>query len=284
MKTYHLGPLTKQEICAWLFELRARAFCPISHYAVAAVGRVRDVSGKDVYLAGVNVENGDHRLSTHAEEGVLSAMIAGMGAGARLEEIWAAAAPDHLGPGADHPLARACPSYCGKCRQQIAGLAAGPDIFLHAVSLHGAVQAQRLSALLPGVMTLENLDGPGAKKESVRAFDAALLARGADVDEKMAAEWLSNLSAHAPISGKGRAAVLAFSSGLAAAGAEIEDAAFLSINACQAALAVAAVQGVDVQQDKLSAIYLRSEDKGLRASDRQILQRVMTPATRVTFL
>ena len=283
MKTHHIGKLAFAEIFSWLLALRSRAYCPISHYAVAAVGRALDSTGQDIYLAGVNVENADHRLSTHAEEGVLAALVTALGPSARLQEIWAVAAPDHLRSGDDDVLAKIIPSYCGKCRQQMAGLAVGAEMKLHGISLDGQVDTMTLAQALKGYMTLENIEASSHHLISgVSIFDSQKMFQRGDVDIK---QWLGQLQACDPITQHGRCSILSFNSDAHVAGVDIEDAAFLSISAYQAALAIAAVQGVDVSSDTVQNIHTKGGlSQKLRASDLQVLEMVLREETRQSFL
>src|SRR6202012_2371982 len=118
------GLLSDKDIHSWLVELRPYAYIPESAFAVSVVLRARLGGEDDYYFAGVNVENIDHRLSTHGEEGPLAALIAGLGKRGRIAHLGGMGAPSGLNPGDKDPAAENCATCCGKCRQQIAGLAA----------------------------------------------------------------------------------------------------------------------------------------------------------------
>ena len=90
---------------------------------MTAVFRARLGEADCFYFAGVNVENPDHRVSTHGEEGAIAAMVVALGKEARIVEGWVMGAPRGLAMGTDNPLGDVEVSCCGKCRQQIANFA-----------------------------------------------------------------------------------------------------------------------------------------------------------------
>jgi cytidine deaminase len=179
--------------------LKARAFVPESGYRVSTVMR----SGEH-YFDGVNVENSDHRLSTHAEEACISAMIGTLGANARIDEIWVSA------------------PCCGKCRQQISAFA---DT---GTKVHYPDSETTVGAFLPGIFTLK----PRASGLAQEPRD--IVRKSPDVQA-----WLKEIPSVAFVSGKPETAVLKLDNGFFVGGGKIEDDAFLSISAVQAALAIA---------------------------------------------
>ena len=140
MKNFRKGHQNEKEIIDWLRDMRGSPYVPASGFDVTVVFRAKIGNADDYYFTGVNVENPDHRLSTHGEEAALSAMVTGLGKQVELVEGWVMGAPKHLKPGSADPLANNKCTCCGKCRQQIAGFA-GPDVKIHSVSLNGAVSS-----------------------------------------------------------------------------------------------------------------------------------------------
>lgn len=182
-----------------LEELLPRAYVPYSNFRVAAVVR----SG-DQYFGGVNVENEDHRLSTHAEEGAIAAMVAKLGLSARIDEIW---------------VSVAC---CGKCRQQIVAFA-DKGVRVHVTD----APTTTVGAFLPDAFTVAM---PKSAPEKV----TLLLDNGAKVT-----------------------------------GVKVEDPAFLTISAAQAAVAIARAEHGDA---KIVEVWASSK---LLPSHRQVLPDVL---------
>jgi len=160
-----------------LEKLKLRAYAPYSGFRVASAIRVGAR-----YFGGVNVENEDHRLSTHAEEGAIAAMVAALGMSARIDEIWVTA------------------DCCGKCRQQLAAFADKN------VKVHVGAKTTTVGDFLPDVFTFEAM--PAFARQAV----TLLLGNGARVT-----------------------------------GYNVEDPAFLSISAAQAAVAIARAEHGDAR-------------------------------------
>ena len=132
-------PLTQEDITQWLREMRDTPYVAASGFAVTCVFRAKIGDDDSYYFTGVNVENPDHRLATHGEEGGIAAIATALGKKAEIVEGWVMGAPKDLKVGDDSFLANNCVSCCGKCRQQIAGLAA-PSVAIHSISLNGAIK------------------------------------------------------------------------------------------------------------------------------------------------
>lgn len=145
-------PLTQQDITQWLREMRGNPYVTASGFDVTAVFRAKVGDDDTYYFAGVNVENPHHRLSTHGEEGCISAIATALGKNAEIVEGWVMGAPTNLKAGDDHALANNCVSCCGKCRQQIASLA-NPAVQIHSVSLNGAIKTTTVGDFLPDAFT-----------------------------------------------------------------------------------------------------------------------------------
>ena len=142
------NPLTQEEITQWLRELRGNPYAVASGFDVTSVFRAKIGDDDTYYFAGVNVENPHHRLSTHGEEGSISALTTALGKKAEIVEGWVMGAPSGLNAGDDHFLANNCVSCCGKCRQQIAGLA-DPSVKIHSISLNGTHKETTVGEFLP---------------------------------------------------------------------------------------------------------------------------------------
>jgi cytidine deaminase len=290
MAIVHQGSFSFSEIHTWLLELRQHAYCPLSNYAVAAVGRAQIAGGAEFYFGGVNVENADHRLSTHAEEGVLAAMVTALGPAAQLHELWTIAGPRALDEKSDHPLAKNYPSCCGKCRQQIAGFAAMPDMPVHPFSLRGDYKTITVAEFLPHSFTFKDVYADFTRPAAIPAEQALTLPqvkqklfRTVPQNDSQALQWLANLRGFNPVTQQSRPLLLSFTNGQAAAGVMIEDAAFISISSAQAALAIAYAAGIVAP---LKAVIQRRQDAddALQHAQRQVLQTVWTPLSTVSFL
>jgi cytidine deaminase len=231
VRIFRKGKLESGDIHKWLMELRAHAHIPESGFAVSAVFRTPE----DYYFAGVNVENPDHRLATHGEEGAIAAMVTALGKQATIAEGWVMGA----GPGTPEDF---LPHCCGKCRQQIAAFAA-PEAAIHSFSLKGAVETTTVGAFLPNAFTFRDYIrgfAPAPKTAAAPAdIEGRLLRKGALAEEEVGA-WLKELEPIDYASKTRQAVVLQLDNGSCVAGVRIEDAAFLDISAAQAALAIAA--------------------------------------------
>lgn len=239
MNIFRKGRLSEADIHKWLVELRPSAYIPESAFAVSVILRARSGSEDDYYFAGVNVENIDHRLSTHGEEGAIAAMITGLGKQAEIVELWAMGAPLGLKPGDKSPYAEACATCCGKCRQQIAGLAAG-DAKIHYVSLNGRSTTTTVEAFLPDAFRLP-VSKEASKSAAVPLADIEKkLMRKGPLTQAEIESWLKGLEPVDFISKVSQSIVVELDNGFYVAGARVEEAAFIDISAAQSAMAVAA--------------------------------------------
>jgi cytidine deaminase len=224
MKNFKKGKLSAAAIAEWLIELRANAYVPESGFAVTVALRARAGGEEDYYFAGVNVENIDHRLSTHAEEACIAAMVTSLGKQAEIAEVWVMGA-----------------TCCGKCRQQIAGFA-GENVKIHYMALKGGGTSTTVGAFLPEAFTLREFSAEKKSAGSGMLSAAAIenrLFRKAPLTEQQIAAWLREIDSIDYFSKISQAVVLKLDNGAYAAGAKVEDAAFLSMNAVQSALASA---------------------------------------------
>ena len=244
MKNVRKGKLDQNQIIDWLRELRGNPYVPASGFDVTTVFRAKLGDQDDYYFAGVNVENPDHRLSTHGEEGAISAMVTALGKQAEIVEGWVMGAPANLKPGSKEPLADNKVTCCGKCRQQIAGLAS-PDTVIHSVSLNGAVSATTVGAFLPDAFSFKdyipelaatdkNTETPPTANEV-----ESRLTRKAPLSDTDIFNWLKSLESVDYASKTSQAAIVELANGVLVAGTKVEEAAFVSINPIQSAMATA---------------------------------------------
>lgn len=258
--------LTQEEITQWLIDLRGHPFNPASGFDVTAVF-CSQVPNDDTYyyFAGVNVENSDHRLSTHAEEACIAAMVTAFGKNAEIVEGWVMGAPKALKPGSSEPLADNKVSCCGKCRQQIVGLA-DSSVQIHSVSLNGAIESTTVKEFLPNPFSFRQFITElmdkfkttvgqvlGIAEHSLsqvpvemKSFEHQLI-RSQELSEREIFEWLTQLESVDYASQSSHAAVLKLSNGSYVAGVSIEEAAFVSINPIQSAIAIANTAYKDVE-------------------------------------
>ena len=238
-------PLSDAAIGDWLRDLRGHPHCTESGFAVTAVFRARLGAGDTFYFAGVNVENPDHRVSTHGEEGALAAMVVALGKAAEIVEGWVMGAPKDLKKGTADPLGDVAVSCCGKCRQQIANFAA-EDVVIHSLALNGAASATTMGACLPDQFTFRQFRPEAAERQATdapppiaAAVEQRLIRAGAALSPADIFDWLRTLESANAATGTSDAVVLRLADGAHVAGVKIEEAAFLDVNAIQAAAAIA---------------------------------------------
>jgi cytidine deaminase len=242
--------LCQSDIIKWLQDLRGRPHVPGSGYDVTNVFKAR-LGRKYYYFAGVNAENIDNRLSTHGEEGSISAMVTGLGKRAVIVEGWCMGAPDNFSPGDDTTFASDRAPSCGNCRQRIAGLAESKDMPMHGVSLNGGVTTYTIGELLPGAFSFHNLSPElAADKEaqedivspSIEEVENRLMRNMANIEEDELFEWLCSLESVDFASKTSSAAIIKLSNGWHVAGVKTEDAAYTGTNAVQSALSIAVAE------------------------------------------
>jgi cytidine deaminase len=222
--------LTPDDIAAWLRGLRPNAHAPLSGYLVSSVLRVPEKNGRHLYFAGVNVENAEHRLSTHGEEGALSAMVTALGKASSVAELWVMGAP--RGARDDDGTIT---TPCGLCRQKISGFAAD-SAPVHCVAPNGKTRSHTIGALLPGAFSFRDIGLVPDQADMPWPADPAKrlvrMADNADIEP-----WLQDLHSWDFASGTGQAVILALNEGRRVAGVRVEDAAYAGTSAMQAALA-----------------------------------------------
>lgn len=265
MKVFRKGRLSQADIIGWLRDLRGHPYVPASGFDVTAVFRARAGDADDYYFAGVNVENPDHRLSTHGEEGALAAMVTGLGKEAAIVEGWVMGAPRGLKPGDADPMAGNKATCCGKCRQQIAGFA-GPDVVIHSVSLNGDAASTTVGAFLPDAFSFRDFvpeagaeHGKPRSGAPARAVDVeSRLIRRGPLSDAGILDWLKSLESVDFATKNSQTAVVALGNGAYVAGVKIEEAAFVSMNPVQSAVAIAfAAFG----QQKVTGVWTRAEGR-----------------------
>lgn len=234
--------LSQEEITHWLKELRGRPYNPSSGFDVTAVFRVKFKDEATYYFAGVNVENPHLRLSTHGEEGCIAAMTTAFGKGAEIVEGWVMGAPKSTQPNVSNPLADIQVSCCGKCRQQIVGFA-DPSVVIHSISLNGAHQQTTVGEFLPDAFSFKQF-APDALQPSHVGVLSELdiqqrLTRQGELSEEEIFTWLNSLEGIDHATQTSQAVVLKLSGDQYVAGVSIEEAAYISIEPIQSALAIA---------------------------------------------
>lgn len=250
--------LSEADILNWLKSLRSNAYVPESAFAVSAVFRARLHDTDDYYFAGVNAENADHRLSTHAEEACIAAMVTALGKQAEIMEVWV------MGAHKDSQNTDKLPSCCGKCRQQIAGFAA-QNVKVHYMAQDGKSSTTTVGDFLPQVFTFRDYMPELASTQSINARLTGKkirdrLIREHYLPEKEIFDWLKSLESIDYVSKISQAIVIKLDNGAYVAGIKIEEAAFISINAAQCAVAIA-VSEFGVRSIQEAWVYTKGRDK-----------------------
>jgi len=251
-------PLTQEQIADWLRELRGSPYVAASGFDVTSVFRAKIGDDDTYYFAGVNVENPDHRLSTHGEEGSISAMATALGKKAEIVEGWVMGAPKALNKGDTHPLADNCVSCCGKCRQQIASLA-DPAVKIHSISLNGTHKETTVGEFLPDAFTFRQFApelasrGDAAKfsMPSVQEVESRLIRTGTLSEDEIKA-WLRELESVDFASKTSQTVIVKLANGAYVAGVKVEEAAFVSIDPMQAVMAIA---NAEFGEQKVLEVY-----------------------------
>ena len=240
-------PLTQDEITAWLRELRGNPFVPDSGFDVTTVFRAKLGNDDSYYFAGVNAENPHHRLSTHGEEGAIAAIATALGKKAEIVEGWVMGAPTTLKPGDDHFLANNNVTCCGKCRQQLIGLA-DPSTVIHSITLNGVQKDTTLGQLIPDAFSFRQFSPELQRTEDTQsaiipptagAVENRLIRQGKMLSEKEIFAWLQELESVDLATKRSQAVVVKLTNGAYVAGVKVEEAAYVSIDPVQSAMAIA---------------------------------------------
>ena len=235
--------LSHEEIKAWLIDLRGKPFNTSSNFDVTAVFRVQlNNDDNHYYFAGVNVENKHLRLSTHAEEGAISAMATAFGKSAVIVEGWVMGSPRALTPNSDQELANIKVTCCGKCRQQIVGFAK-PEAVIHSVSLNGEFEQTTVAEFLPKAFSFRDF-APDQLQPSLLNLGTLTpekiqnrLVREGILTQTQILEWLKSLESVDHATKEGHAVVLRLTDNRYVAGVSIEEAAYVSIEPIASAIA-----------------------------------------------
>lgn len=248
MKSFRKGALSQSDIIQWLRDLRGNPSVPESGFDVTSVFRARCGGDSDYYFGGVNVEISDHRLSTHGEEGSLAGIVTGLGREAEVVEGWIMGAPRGLKPGDASPFSDTLASSCGKCRQQVAGFAR-PGAPIHSVSLNGNIRTTRVGDCLPDPFTFRQYV---AELVDRKETGTAPSPSGAEVEKRLMNKgplplpeirrWMEGLQSVDYASKVSQHLVARLDNGFYVAGTKIEEAAFVSVNAAQSAVALATTE------------------------------------------
>jgi cytidine deaminase len=264
VNSFRKGNLSPAEITQWLLDLRAHSSTPESGFNVSGVFRAKLGGVEDYYFGGVNVENTDHRLSTHGEEGGMAGILTGLGKHGEIVEGWVMGAPRDVTPHDGSHFAAAFISCCGKCRQQIAGIA-GDAVKIHSVSINGEVQSTTVDEFLPDKFSFRQF----IPEISVTANSTVSAPSAAEVESRLMRatpqtagqirDWLQSLESIDYVTKISQSAVVRLDNDCYVAGTRMEEAAFQSMNAAQAALAVATTEfGARLVQEVW--VYTRGRD------------------------
>lgn len=123
--------MTEQELIQTAIDMKQRAYCPYSYFAVGAALECADGS----VFTGCNIENASYSLTLCAERAAASKAISE----GRRDFIRLAVA----GSGEDFCVP------CGACRQFFSEFCQESDMKILAVNSHGETQIYLLSQLLP---------------------------------------------------------------------------------------------------------------------------------------
>lgn len=163
--------LDTQALYSWMSQLRHHAYAPFSNFAVAVV---LEVVGKDkiTYFAGVNVESAQYnRLSLHAEQTALNAMITCLGTTPRISRAFFLGAPF----GEESSFSNVPVWPCGHCRQILLEFVDKNTLFQPITIAGQAVTPAKIDTLLPCHFSQDNLGGKlnqqtGMKSGAIRYF------------------------------------------------------------------------------------------------------------------
>jgi cytidine deaminase len=149
-------------------------------------------------------------------------------------------------PGDAHPLADNCVSCCGKCRQQIASLA-DTAVKIHSISLNGTHKETTVGEFLPDAFTFRQYAPELISKEentakifmpSAHEVEARLIRTNIKSENEIIS-WLQELESVDFVSKTSQSVIIKLENGTYVAGVKVEEAAFVSIDPVQAAMAIA---------------------------------------------
>jgi len=254
MNCFRKGKLSFDEIKKWLIDLRSNSYVPLSGFCVSAVMRIAVGEREDYYISGVNIENVDNVLSTHAEESTIALMATAFGNSARIKEVWV------MGASRDALNNDDLCSCCGKCRQHISEFA-DADVKIHYMTMAGSIETHSIDEILPDSFSLKEKSVSYLKRLSTDEIFANLTR--SNISDADILPWLKDLEAIDFISKTSKRVIIKLSNDNYVAGVSVESSAFLSVSAVQSAIAVAIAE---YRSFKISEVYLYSsgrEDKKL---------------------
>jgi len=264
LQVFRKRNISNSEIIEWLKELRKNSYIPESNFAVSSIFRISAYGYNDYYFAGVNVENIDHRLSTHSEEGAISAMVTAFGKAGEILEGWV------MGAAKDDVTSESMVTCCGKCRQHIAGFAK-ENVKIHSVALNGDISTTTVGEFLPKAFTFREYIEEITN--SIESITPSLsngnienkLIRCGNLSDKDIFEWLDNLESIDYVSKISQSIILKLDNGFYVAGTNIEEIAFVSISAAQNAVAISSVEFGDISIEKIWVYTKGREGKEIAA-------------------
>jgi cytidine deaminase len=225
-------PLSQAELTTWLQQLRAHAYAPLSQFPVAVALEVK--LDRYYYFGGVNVESKYHnRLSIHAEQSALSALVTGLGPLARFSRGFCLGGPDS---------SEKFVWPCGHCRQILLEFST-PETTFQAITPNGTVaEACHFEQLLPNQFGLANLELTKLLTQDHRNFAYPYLETEV-TDPKAINSLLPDLvpyrlASEYQTTGYDRA-ILECQNGALIPGVMLQNAAFLTLDPVMAALAIA---------------------------------------------
>lgn len=259
--------LTLQEITNWLRELRGTPYNPSSKFDVTTVFRVKYNNIDTYYFAGVNIENSELVLTSHGEEGCIAAMATAFGKNAEIVEGWVMGAPKGLSQGSQHFLANNKVTCCGKCRQLIAGFA-DPSVVIHSISLNGDHEQTTVAEFLPKAFSFRQFAPEQLKPSRQKGITLSeteiqrkLIRYGKALSSDEIFQWLKQLESVDYASQNEQAVVIELPYNCYAAGVKIEEAAYLSINPIQSAIANATIAFGEVEVQEVWVLSRTSNEE-----------------------
>lgn len=245
------APLSQPDIYKLLKKLRLHAASKYSNYSVASIAEIKKSNDLYFYSSGVNVENDEHnRLTIHAEQNAIATAVTLLGSTTTFSNLWIMAAPVNATPNDTSNIAG---KSCGHCRQILVSLAER-DAEIYTVTLDGRFGSPDSFErnFLPDCFSENNLNlsSEGLSKNSmdesskIAAWDIVQDAKKLNIDE--IANYLKLLSPHiisdAFKTSSITACILKCNKGGYAAGALVQDIAFLTTDAIFSALGNAVTQ------------------------------------------
>lgn len=256
----------QSQIHKLLMDQRSHSHVVNSNFSVTAVGRI-NYQGKDLYCVSSNGEYLNHRTSTHGEEGVMAIMHTALGKSAQLTGLWVMGGVIGTQPGSE--AANLLVTCCGKCRQQICSCA-NADVPVTSVSINGNVQQTTVGEFLPQSFGFKDFDVKDLQPSrlnyssfSVADLEKRVVCQGVALSDAEIFDWLNSLEAVDHANKKEEMVVIQVAENTYVAGVSIQEAAYISINAMQAALSNARTAFGEFEVQR---VWSRTKDNGLTES------------------